>query len=122
MNKKYVFMTLGAIAICIAGVATNILSSAIQQKEFSDQFSTQNIVLLALLALVGSLLGACFSGLQDKKEHTESALGILINRVTSKEGSIEALDETGMGIKVKSATAQKDIKVTNRKENSNNPK
>ncbi|HEX9921436.1 MAG TPA: hypothetical protein VGD99_02125 [Anaerolineae bacterium] len=52
----------GLLLGLVANIAINLLSAAIQQRYFGDQFSDQSIWVLAAFALFGSLLGLWLSG------------------------------------------------------------
>ncbi len=61
--RRGVYVIAGLLVGIVVNVAVNLLSAAIQQKYFADQFSTQAMWGLAIFAVGGSLVGLWLSGL-----------------------------------------------------------
>lgn len=62
MLSKFLYAFVGLLVSGFIGILINLLSAAVQQRAFADQFNGQSIWLLAGLTLVGTLIGAWLGG------------------------------------------------------------
>lgn len=62
MPPKFLYAFVGLLVSGFVGILINLLSAAVQQRAFPDQFNAQSIWLLAGLALVGTLVGTWLGG------------------------------------------------------------
>ena len=62
MSSKFLYAFAGLLVSALVGILINLLSAAIQQRAFADQFNTLAIWLLAGFTLIGTLIGAWLGG------------------------------------------------------------
>jgi len=62
MSSRFLYAFVGLLISGIVGLLINLLSSAIQQQTFHDQFNTFTIWLLVGFICLGTLIGAWLGG------------------------------------------------------------